>query len=85
MEPAGRRSSGFLQVKEFSTGKGIKPHRQVSFLQVKEKRQPTSATPIALSFLSNGKDRNSEITNMLQNPTDKRTSVDPNEGPRNLT
>jgi hypothetical protein len=31
MEPAGRRSSGFLQVKEFSTGKGIKPHRQVSF------------------------------------------------------
>jgi hypothetical protein len=39
MEPAGRRSSGFLQVKEFSTGKGIKPHRQVSFLRVKEKRQ----------------------------------------------
>jgi hypothetical protein len=32
MEPAGRRSSGFIQVKEFSTGKGIKPHRQVSFL-----------------------------------------------------
>jgi hypothetical protein len=44
MEPAGRRSSGFLQVREFSTGKGIKPHRQVSFLQVREKRQaPTAA------------------------------------------
>src|SRR5580700_812090 len=39
----------------------------------------TSATPIALSSLSSGKDRNPENTSMLHNRTGKRTSVDPND------
>ena len=40
MEPARSRRTGILQVKEFSTGKGIKPPIEARFLQVKEKRQP---------------------------------------------
>jgi hypothetical protein len=39
MEPARSRRTGILQVKEFSTGKGIKPPIEARFLQVKEKRQ----------------------------------------------
>ena len=39
MEPARSRRTGILQVKEFSTGKGIKPPTEARFLQVKEKRQ----------------------------------------------
>jgi hypothetical protein len=35
------RRTGILQVKEFSTGKGIKPPTEARFLQVKEKRQPS--------------------------------------------
>ena len=38
MEPARSRRTGILQVKEFSTGKGIKPPIEARFLQVKEKR-----------------------------------------------
>jgi hypothetical protein len=49
MEPTRRRSSGILQVKEFSTGKGIKLYRKASFLQVKEKRQPG---PLSQQFQS---------------------------------
>ena len=41
MEPVRRRRTGILQVKEFSTGKGIKPPLEARFLQVKEKRQPS--------------------------------------------
>jgi hypothetical protein len=40
MEPARSRRTGILQLKEFSTGKGIKPPIEARFLQVKEKRQP---------------------------------------------
>jgi hypothetical protein len=44
MEPARSRRTGILQVKEFSTGKGIKPPIEARFLQVKEKRQRVSPT-----------------------------------------
>ena len=42
MEPARSRATGILQVREFSTGKGIKPPIEARFLQVKEKRQSPS-------------------------------------------
>ena len=38
MEPARSSRTGILQVKEFSTGKGIKSPIEARFLQVKEKR-----------------------------------------------
>jgi hypothetical protein len=38
MEPARSCRTGILQVKEFSTGNGIKPPIEARFLQVKEKR-----------------------------------------------
>jgi hypothetical protein len=50
MEPARSRRTGILQVKEFSTGKGIKPPIEARFLQVKEKRH----CPIALGPQSEG-------------------------------
>lgn len=49
MEPARSRRTGILQVKEFSTGKGIKPPIEARFLQVKEKRQPDRRTLADLS------------------------------------
>jgi hypothetical protein len=45
MEPARSRRTGILQVKEFSTGKGIKPPIEARFLQVKEKRQTVNRRP----------------------------------------
>ena len=52
MEPARSRWTGILQVKEFSTGKGIKPPIEARFLQVKEKRHTASkqAPQRALAF-----------------------------------
>jgi hypothetical protein len=46
MEPARSRRTGILQVKEFSTGKGIKPPIEAHFLQVKEKRHRSPASVV---------------------------------------